>query len=338
MDFSAIPVAVLLAVTLAANLTASVIQTKYSHRCGGGMSALYFYTAASAAVSTLAVFLLSGCRMRFSAFTVWLALLFGAVICLQQLTLLLALSKGPLSYTMVIVSMSTLITALSGVLFWQESLRPLQLVGIALMLLCLFLSVKKEPKTGEQGGAHRLSLRWLCLSLLSMAFNGAVGILQKTHQTSAHKEELPAFLLVAFAFCAVFSLLCCCFLHYKGKRAQTRSKTNGRGQAKSEAGGIAPSKSKADSEEMQTQKSSRLRFVRHFAWIFPLAGICTALCHCINLYLSGVLAAAIFFPIVNGGALMLTTIASRFLFRERLALSQWLGLALGAVATLLLCL
>lgn len=313
MNFSAIPAVVLFAITLAANLTASVIQTRYSRRTGGGLCALYLYTAASAAVSALTVFLLAKCRLEFSAFTVWLALLFGAVVCLQQLTLLLALSKGPLSYTMVIVAMSTLITALSGVLFWHEHLRAVQLVGIVLMVLCLVLSVKREPKKSGESGGRRLSAVWLLLALLAMAFNGGVGILQKTHQSSAHKAELPAFLFVAFAFCAVFSVLCYLFLtiRARGKRQE------------------------AGAEE-STARSPH--FSRNLIVLFLLSGVCVALCHCINLYLSGVVAAAVFFPIVNGGALMLTTLASLLLFHERLSLTQWLGLALGAVATLLLCL
>ena len=242
----------------------------------------------------------------------WLALLFGAVVCLQQLTLLLALSKGPLSYTMVIVAMSTLITALSGVLFWHEHLRAVQLVGIVLMVLCLVLSVKREPKKSGESGGRRLSSVWLLLALLAMAFNGGVGILQKTHQSSAHKAELPAFLFVAFAFCAVFSVLCYLFLtiRARGKRQE------------------------AGAEE-STARSPR--FSRNLIVLFLLSGVCVALCHCINLYLSGVVAAAVFFPIVNGGALMLTTLASLLLFHERLSLTQWLGLALGAVATFLLC-
>lgn len=313
MNFSAIPTILLFVITLAANLTASVIQTRYSRRTGGGLCALYLYTAASAAVSALTVFLLAKCRLEFSAFTVWLALLFGAVVCLQQLTLLLALSKGPLSYTMVIVAMSTLITALSGVLFWQESLRAVQLVGIVLMVLCLVLSVKRESKKSGESGGRRLSTMWLLLALLAMAFNGGVGILQKTHQSSAHKAELPAFLFVAFAFCAVFSVLCYLFLtiRARGKRQETGA-------------------------EESTAHSPRLS--RNLIVLFLLSGVCVALCHCINLYLSGVVAAAVFFPIVNGGALMLTTLASLFLFHERLSFTQWLGLALGAVATLLLCL
>lgn len=313
MNFSAIPAVVLFVITLAANLTASVIQTRYSRRTGGGLCALYLYTAASAAVSALTVFLLAKCRLEFSAFTVWLALLFGAVVCLQQLTLLLALSKGPLSYTMVIVAMSTLITALSGVLFWHEHLRAVQLVGIVLMVLCLVLSVKREPKKSGESGGRCLSAVWLLLALLAMAFNGGVGILQKTHQSSAHKAELPAFLFVAFAFCAVFSVLCYLFLtiRARGKRQE------------------------AGAEE-STARSPH--FSRNLIVLFLLSGVCVALCHCINLYLSGVVAAAVFFPIVNGGALMLTTLASLLLFHERLSLTQWLGLALGAVATLLLCL
>jgi multidrug transporter EmrE-like cation transporter len=47
---------------------------------------------------------------------------------------------------------------------------------------------------------------------------------------------------------------------------------------------------------------------------------------------------AIFFPIVNGGGLIMITILSLVFFKERLTKLQWVGMALGAAATLLLCL
>jgi drug/metabolite transporter (DMT)-like permease len=37
----------------------------------------------------------------------------------------------------------------------------------------------------------------------------------------------------------------------------------------------------------------------------------------------------IFFPIVNGGLIFLTTIAAVIFFREKLRPRQWVGLALG---------
>ena len=73
------------------------------------------------------------------------------------------------------------------------------------------------------------------------------------------------------------------------------------------------------------------------AALFAAGGVSVALNNLINLYLSGVVASAIFFPIVNGGGLILITAASVLFFREKLTGKQWTGLGLGIAATLLLC-
>ena len=46
---------------------------------------------------------------------------------------------------------------------------------------------------------------------------------------------------------------------------------------------------------------------------------------------------AIFFPIVNGGGLMLTAISSQIIFKEKLDAQKWLGIIIGIVAVILLC-
>ena len=74
------------------------------------------------------------------------------------------------------------------------------------------------------------------------------------------------------------------------------------------------------------------------AALFIAAGVGVALNNQINLYLSGVVPSAVFFPIVNGGGLVLITASSVLFFREKLTARQWVGLALGIAATLLLCL
>ena len=60
-------------------------------------------------------------------------------------------------------------------------------------------------------------------------------------------------------------------------------------------------------------------------WLVWLAvgGVLQAVNHKLNLYLSGVMDSAVFFPIVNGGGLVLTTLLAVPLFRERLAGRQW---------------
>ena len=53
-----------------------------------------------------------------------------------------------MSYTSVIISFSTLISALSGVLFFDESLGWAQIVGIVLMLVSFILAAKSD--SGEK--------------------------------------------------------------------------------------------------------------------------------------------------------------------------------------------
>ena len=54
-------------------------------------------------------------------------------------------------------------------------------------------------------------------------------------------------------------------------------------------------------------------------------------------YLSGVIDSVIFFPVVNGGGLVLTTLASLLIFKERLRGKQWIGILLGIASVLCLC-
>ena len=70
-------------------------------------------------------------------------------------------------------------------------------------------------------------------------------------------------------------------------------------------------------------------------WIIPLiAGLSFTFPHSINLYLSGVMEAAIMFPVVNLGPLVLTTVAAAVIFKEKLSVRQWIGICIGIVSTL----
>jgi drug/metabolite transporter (DMT)-like permease len=55
------------------------------------------------------------------------------------------------------------------------------------------------------------------------------------------------------------------------------------------------------------------------------------------MYLAGVIDAIIFYPVVNGASMILTTAAGILLWKEKLSKRQWFGLIMGGVAILLLC-
>jgi drug/metabolite transporter (DMT)-like permease len=68
-----------------------------------------------------------------------------------------------------------------------------------------------------------------------------------------------------------------------------------------------------------------------------VCGICIAVNNVLNLYLSGAMDSAVFFPIVNGGGLILTTLSALILFKEKLSVKRWIGIIFGIVAVILLC-
>jgi drug/metabolite transporter (DMT)-like permease len=71
--------------------------------------------------------------------------------------------------------------------------------------------------------------------------------------------------------------------------------------------------------------------------IMVACGICVAANHKLNLGLSGKIPSAVFFPIVNGGNLVLTTLSALIIFRERLTKRQWIGVIFGIASVLFLC-
>ena len=261
---------------------------------------LHVFNAFSSVLSavTLAVIaLFSGSLGLPSLYTLLLGVVFGIATALCAVLHMKALESGPLSYTNVICSCAMVIPALSGLFFFGETVTWGQYVGIALMIVSFVCAV---DASNEKLGT---SFRWFLLCMGSFLCSGAVGVMQKVHQSSPHKDELGVFLVIAFLVSAIFSVL---MARSGCKRGETISVT----------------------------AKPRLR---KFILFSIVCGIGIALCNQINMYLAGVMEAMIFYPVVNGGSMLLTTIAGVALWHEKPSARQWVGLAVGGAAIFLLC-
>jgi drug/metabolite transporter (DMT)-like permease len=131
--------------------------------------------------------------------------------------------------------------------------------------------------------------RWILLSMGTFLFTGGIGIMQ----TLAKPDEQIPFLQIAFALCALFNL----------------------------AGQLLARKKDAPSFPIRSRT----------AVMAIGSGIAMGAVNRINLYLAdpNVMPTYIFFPIVNGGLIFLTTVAAVIFFKERLTRKQWIGLVLG---------
>ena len=288
-----------LIVSLAAALGGSIAKKYYTDKDSTTLAGGFVFNAVSC-LSAAVMLLCWGGFGTSSVFTIVLGVVFGAVTALQGITNIAALQVGPMSYTSVIISFSTLISALSGAMFFGEGLGWAQIVGIVLMLVSFTLAAKSD------NDEKKANVKWLFLCLIAFAATGGIGVMQKVHQSSSYRDELNAFLIVAFIASA---FLCSIFAYLL----------------------------KTHSEEAKEQEVKSKTQVWFLLGIMIASGACVAINNKFNLYLSGVMDSAVFFPIVNGGGLVLATLAAVLLFKEKLSKKQWVGVVFGIASVVFLC-
>ena len=169
---------------------------------------------------------------------------------------------------------------------------------LGIFLMCACFVLSVDLK-GEKKSA---SGKWLMYCIVTFLGTGGIGIMQKWHQNAQYKEELNGFIIIAMLISAVYSLVWILIANRKEKiRLNTAFQSP------------------------------------YWPCLFIVTGAAVAINNKLNLYLSGTMDSAVFFPIVNGGGLILTILASALLFRERLAWRQWIGVAIGIVSVLIIC-
>ena len=146
----------------------------------------------------------------------------------------------------------------------------------------------------------QMSVKWLFAALMSFLAWGLVGICQQVHQTSPHAGELQGFLMWSFIFSTVmFGAL------YGISAVKDKGKCNFNIKSRDSVGAT-------------------------------LTGVVIGAVNIINLYLSGKMNPVIFFPVVNGGVIVLSGLAAILFFKEKLSVKQTIGLIFGIAATCLL--
>lgn len=292
---------VLLIISMAAALLGGIVKKIYSNKFSDNKYSRHMFNALSSAAAAV-ILAVWGWGSKISVFTLTLGIVFGIVTALQQIFFLRAMEIGSWSYTSVITALSMLIPTLSGAVIWGEKITAVQVIGIALTAVCFILSAE----LGGDGAVKKASLRWILYCSVAFVTTGCIGVMQKWHQSTPYRDELDGFLVVAFA---VSFLISAAVMLYSGKKYE---KIRGKGA--------------------MHELLAALPLV-----IMLSAGVFVALNNKFNLYLSGVMDSALFFPVVNGGGLVLTTLSAVILFREKLTVRQWIGLSIGAVSVILLC-
>ena len=149
---------------------------------------------------------------------------------------------------------------------------------------------------GKATDEKKISKNWVILAAIAFLLSGMAGVMEKIHQSTDGKEERMSFVFVACASMFVFSLV---------------------------AGII-------------TRKDEKVNSLVTTLPIAALTGLVIGLYSTVNLILSGKLDSMIYYPVANGGAMILTVFVSVIAFKERFDKARIVGTVMGLLGILLL--
>ena len=142
---------------------------------------------------------------------------FGIATFLAQWCYTIALSKGPTSICAMVYSFGFIFPTVSGVLFWNETFTVTSILGLLIAISAIIASAFSGGKNVNVGSS------FIIPNLIAMLSSGALGIMQKMHQSSSDKENLQGFLVVAFLLAALFAYA---FSFSKTKECKEQRKVN----------------------------------------------------------------------------------------------------------------
>ena len=204
--------------------TSKILVCKKIGRDTSGKSGVFLHNGALFAIGAFVILatLLTDIRSVFeiSSYSFVLALLFAVFLLSKQAAEILALKFGAVSMTELVLSCGFLVPIFYGCFFLGESISPLQIGGLCVLIAALVMII--SPKKSE-----RLCIGWLVLAVLSALSSGINAVIQKIHQASEYDFELMPFLFFSLLFCAVFSFIAAFLTRGRTKPVKSASFSKG---------------------------------------------------------------------------------------------------------------
>lgn len=239
--------------------------------------------------------------MNISSPTICFGALFGFGFIATVSVYYYAMQSGPLSYTTFFFSASMVVPVIVGLFAWNESLKLTQGIGMALFMAAFYcISVLG----GEKGG--RVNIRWIILCFSTWLLNGLLGVVSKQHQINMNGGEYVQMMMMSFVFAAVFALLAAAVFTLMDSKKEKQAITS------------------VVKEDMTLMWNGK----------FPLIGAAmgSGMANVIMTYLSSRLPGGYLYPITLGSVVVLVSLFSLLVLKEKPNRAGMAGILIGLVA------
>ncbi|MBE6583365.1 MAG: hypothetical protein E7649_00095 [Ruminococcaceae bacterium] len=237
-----------------------------------------------------------------SPYTLVLGAIMGSMSFVFQFFYITAFSRGKMSITVVINNFSMLIPMFLSVIFFKESFGYIKIIATALVIVSFFLTVKDEPpKSDDKSNSRGFDWIWLICTLVAMVSGGIASFAQKCYAAVTDDFQVLEFVSVSYITASLISVIAIGIFGIKEKKIN-----------------IKPTRPVIVSS--------------------CLAGLVLGVFQCLFTYAPYVLEATVLYPAYNCGASLLLTVVGAVFFKEKCCVRQYIGIGIGAVAIVLLCL
>lgn len=241
-------------------------------------------------VGGLLFFFAGGASLSFSLPSLLYAVFFAGVMIPYYMLGIKALSLGSLAiYSMFMMLGGMLVPFFYGILFLSEPISPAMLVGSILLTVFIILQALSDAKKAKKN-TRRTRRDTLLFALISVAIffiNGLTGVIAKAHQLDSAAVDEASFTVLSSLLTAFFSAIVLLFLFLFDREKTVAS--------------LRPAVKP-----------------RPLLWS-ALVGVAAHTGNFLHLLAASTLPASVQFPIVSGGVIVLSALASILIFREKMS-------------------
>ncbi len=273
------------------------------HYPGNKDTASHVYSAMLGVIVAFVSIAVAGFKFSFSWLSFGMGVLNGIMVILYNYFLAKGTARGSYAFLMIAALSSGILMPLAANAILGDTFEAFTLIGIAVMLVAfvlLSIDFKALMAAGDKPKS-KLNVAYVISLIFVFISNGAYGILnsfENRFEGSLHKTE---FIVFTYLTTAVVSLV----LMMVGQRKFT----------------LAPLK--------QTKRSA----------LFLVLGALsiTILINILMLLLERkVITTEVIYTVNNGGTLVFSAFLALFIFKDKISLQKWIGIAVAAVSMVLL--
>ncbi len=275
------------------------LQSKFSKKGSHTLAQSVLFTAVMFATISV-MFLPTLFDGGVTGTTVLYAAALGIFSYLYQVFYVLALSRGRMTLTVLINNFGMLIPMAVSIFMLGDPFTPLIGVGVVLVFASLCLSVTQKKEARRSGGGE--GAKWLILALIVFLTNGIASAAQKLYTAKAGADiQLFEFVCISYLFAAAASFITYLFLSPADKKNGIKPITKGE------------------------------------AFIGCGVGAALGVFQCVNTVAMSLIGGSVYYPANNCLTSLMLALIGALLFKERFTVKQYVGIVLGIVAVVILC-